>query len=269
MDIYDEITAFYESVKEEKRIYGKSLLGRNLYAVKVGDGSPVGIAAYALHAREYVTARLAKTHHETGVCKGSLWLLPLCNPDGALIVEKGLGVVQDENLKEWLSSFPRETLRLWKANARGVDLNVNFPADWATGVKNTRIRGAENCVGERPCSESETLALKAFTEEIASDYTVSFHTKGEEIYWRYGQTGERLQRDRRLAEVLSKATGYPLKETFGSVGGYKDWCIQSLGIPAFTVEVGKDEWAHPLGENAFEDIAEKNRFAIYCLSEQL
>lgn len=269
MDIYEEITAFYQSVTCEKRVYGNSFLGRNLYAVKAGRGSPVGIATYALHAREYITARLAKLHFSVGVRKGSLWLLPLCNPDGALIVQKGLRSVENEETKTWLSSFPPETLRLWKANACGVDLNVNFPAEWGKGAKNVFSRGAENCVGEYPLSEKETLALKAFTEEIVPDYTVSFHTKGEEIYWRFGQTGERLQRDRRLAELLSASTGYPLKDAVGSVGGYKDWCIQTLGIPAFTLEVGKDEWTHPLDGDAFWEIADKNRFAVYDLSGRI
>ncbi len=269
MDIYAEITAFYESVTTEKRVYGKSVLGRNLYAVKVGDGAPVGIATYALHAREYVTARLAKTHFQVGVRKGSLWILPLCNPDGALLSQVGLASVQDGEWKGWLSAFSSETLRLWKANARGVDLNVNFPAEWGKGVKNVFTRGAENFVGDFPCSEAETRALKAFTEEIHPDYTVSYHTKGEEIYWRFGQTGNRLRRDKRLAETLSFSTGYPLKETKGSTGGYKDWCIQSLQIPAFTIEAGNDGFCHPLGEEAFLEIEAKNRLAIYYLSKSI
>ena len=62
MDIYREIERFYQSVKGEKQIIGKSLQGRNLYAVKVGEGSPVGIAVYAIHGREWLSARLAKEH---------------------------------------------------------------------------------------------------------------------------------------------------------------------------------------------------------------
>ena len=271
MDIYQETTKFYQSFQGEKRVIGKSLCGRNIYAVKIGAGAPTGIAQYALHGREFITAKLAFLHAKMGLNKGSFWIIPLANPDGALLSQIGLSAISSEKRKKRLLALNggNKDFSLWKANARGVDLNVNFPADWATGVKNVFARGAENCVGDFPCSESETLALKAFTEEISPDYTVSFHTKGEEIYWRYGQSGELLRRDRRLASVLSKATGYPLKETFGSVGGYKDWCIQTLGIPAFTVEVGKDEWAHPLGANALQDIAEKNRFAVYDLSGRI
>ena len=63
--------------------------------------------------------------------------------------------------------------------------------------------------------------------------------------------------------------GYPVKITVGSVGGYKDWCIEKLGISAFTVEVGKDSYAHPLGESALEDILLKNEYSIYELSKEI
>ena len=53
MDIYWEITRFYAGVKSEKRIIGSSLQKRNLYAIKLGDGAPVGIAVYAIHGRDW------------------------------------------------------------------------------------------------------------------------------------------------------------------------------------------------------------------------
>ena len=155
---------------------------------------------------------------------------------------------------------------LWKANARGVDLNVNFAARWGKGAKNLRTAGAENYIGERPFSEPETQALKAFTQKIKPAYTVSYHTKGEEIYWRYFQKGKALARDKRMAKALSSATGYPLKEAKGSVGGYKDWCISKLKIPAFTIEAGNDEYSHPIGFDKTLLLYEKNKDALSRLS---
>jgi hypothetical protein len=55
----------------------------------------------------------------------------------------------------------------------------------------------------------------------------------------------------------------------GSAGGYKDWCVEKLGIPAFTVEVGKDELSHPLGEETLQDIIEKNGRAVFALSKEM
>lgn len=268
MDIYREITRFYQGVHTEKRIIGKSLMKRSLYAIKVGEGSPVGIAVYGIHAREWITARLAKEHYRKGVC-GTVWLIPLANPDGALLSQRGIKAAKDSPYVRFLSAFSNAELRLWKANVRGVDLNVNFDAKWGYGEKNVRKRGAENYIGASPFSEPETRALRNFSEEIRPDYTLSFHTKGEEIYWYFGQSADTCLRDFRLGEVLERTTGYPLKLAKGSVGGYKDWCIEKMGIPAYTVEVGKDAYTHPLGRIAYLDIKKKCGGALLAVSQGL
>lgn len=269
MDIYQEITRFYKAAKTEKRIIGTSLQKRNLYAIKLGEGSPVGVAVYGIHGREWLTARLAKAHfldaQKQGI-SGSIWLIPLANPDGALLSQKGLSAAKGCPYFRYLSAYSNGELRFWKANARGVDLNVNFDAKWGEGVRNVRRRGAENYIGERPFSEPESLALKRFTEEIEPDYTVSFHTKGEEIYWYFGQGAFAAARDYRIGQALSMATGYPLRLARGSVGGYKDWCISALKIPAYTVEVGSDCFAHPLRGAAFLNIYQHCGGALYTLS---
>ncbi len=266
MSIYEKVEEFYQSVKTEKRIIGRSYFGRKIFAVKAGEGSPVGIAQYAMHGREYITAELARAHYERGVKRGSLWIIPLVNPDGALLSETGLSSAPKAERERLLDYNGGEDFSLWKANGRGVDLNVNFPARWGKGRKNTRSPGAENYIGEVPFSESETISLKLFTEKLRPHYTVSYHTKGEEIYWYFYQSLYTCPRDKRLAERLSASTGYPLAFAKNSAGGYKDWCIQRLKIPAFTIEAGLDSLAHPLGEDALRDIIEKNRNALYDLS---
>lgn len=269
MDIYEKITAFYNTVNAEKKIIGKSLFGRSVYALKVGNGAPIGLVQCAIHGREFITALLAVEQYKIGVAKGSCWFIPLVNPDGALLSEIGGSTAPKKARQALIAMNGGEDFALWKANGRGVDLNVNFPAKWGKGVKNTRFAGAENYVGKRPFSEPETRALRDFTLQIHPDYTVSYHTKGEEIYWEFDQSSRTCPRDKRLAETLSKATGYPLAEAKGSAGGYKDWCIQRLHIPSFTVEVGSEEYAHPLQEGALGDILEKNLTAIYALSKEI
>lgn len=220
--IFDEVKRFYQSYGGKKCIIGYSFHGREIFAFHIG--SPVGrqfISTYAIHAREWITARLAIKHIKTGVRKGGGWVIPLVNPDGAEI---------------------SQTVRpLWKANARGVDLNCNFDADWGSGRLNTKTRGGENCIGDYPFSEAETASLRDFTLKVRPFFSLSFHTKGEEIYWQYDGAG-----DRRGAEILASATGYKPKLIYGSAGGYKDWCIKKLHIPAYTVECGSDSLAHPI-----------------------
>ena len=268
MDIYESVTRFYESAKGEKTEIGKTLFGHTMYALKVGSGSPVGLVQYALHGREFITAKLAFEQYKVGVKKGSCWFLPLMNPDGALLSEIGLYSVEKEGNRTRLLALNggNRDFSGWKANGRGVDLNVNFPARWGKGVKNVRTAGAENYIGEKPFSEAETLALGLFTKKVRPDYTVSYHTKGEEIYWYFQQSLHTCPRDKGLAVVLSQATGYPLAYAQGSAGGYKDWCIKKFGIPAFTIEAGADTFSHPLGESALADMINKNQTAIYELS---
>jgi len=269
VDIYELVTRFYEGVKTEKVILGKTAFGHTMYAMKVGNGAPVGLVQCAIHGREFITARLAVEQYKTGVKKGSCWFVPLANPDGALLSECGINAAPQE-MRDVLKRWNRgEDFSLWKANGRGVDLNVNFPARWGKGVKNVRHPGAENYIGERPFSELETIALKCFTEKVSPDYTVSYHTKGEEIYWYFHQPMRICARDKRLALRVSEITGYPLAYAKGSVGGYKDWCIQRFGIPSFTVEVGKDVLTHPLREDALADILAKNEKTVFLLSEEM
>ncbi len=269
VDIYEEVTAFYNGVQTEKRIIGKSLFGRNIYAVKIGEGTPVGIAQYAMHGREFITTKLAFAHYAYGVKNGLFWLIPLVNPDGALLSQVGIDSVKNIGDRERLLVLNGgENFSLWKANGRGVDLNVNFPARWGTGLKNTDKAGAENYIGEKPFSERETLALKKFTEEISPNYTISYHTKGEEIYWYFHQSTHTCPRDRSLARRLSLSTGYVLAETKDSAGGYKDWCVQRFHIPAFTVETGQDRLKHPIGEEGLKDIIVKNEKSLDDLSKE-
>ena len=270
MDIYKTIEKFYTGVKTEKRVIGKSDLGRKIFAVKVGEGSPVGIAQYAIHGREWITALIALEHYKIGVAKGSVWLIPLANPDGALLSQMGLTSVGSKTARKRLISLNKnsENFSLWKANARGVDLNVNFDADWGKGVKNVTAKGAENCIGKKPFSEKETRALKSFTEKIKPDYTVSYHTKGEEIYWYFHQSMRTCPRDKALAAAISRETGYPLAYAKGSAGGYKDWCIARFQIPAFTIEAGNDALSHPIKEDTLEDLISKNKRALYALSKE-
>lgn len=249
MNIFDNIKDFYDNFDGEKGIIGFSALNKPIYYLAVKKSPrPVVIVQYAMHAREHITAHLAlyqiRRFNSTGK-RGTVYFVPMVNPDGVKIA---------------LNKKP-----LYKANGRGVDLNVNFDARWGEGKLNVKIIGDENFIGERPFSEPESVALRDFTLKVSPDATVSYHCKGEEIYWEFFQKGRRRVRDKNIAEKLSMVTGYAVKSTPNSCGGYKDWCVQALKIPAFTIEVGNDDLIHPLGKECLKDICEKNENVIDCL----
>lgn len=243
MNVLDELDCFYKNFGGEKGVIGKTELGKPIYFFAVKKTArPVIVAQYSIHAREYICTYLALKQAEDFLengTHGTVYFIPAANPDGIRIA---------------LTKNP-----LYKANARGVDLNVNFDARWGTGEKNVFNAGTENFVGEKPFSESEARALRDFTLKIMPDTTISYHSKGEEIYWEFHQNGRERKRDYRVAKAVSLCTGYPLKRAGNSAGGYKDWCIERLKIPALTIEVGGEELSHPIKKEYLAEIYEKNK----------
>ncbi len=243
MYVIDKVSDMYYSYEGEKQIIGRSLYGLPIYCLTVQKSLyPTIIVQGAIHAREYITAylvlKLFENFLDCGVA-GRVHFIPLINPDGV--------------------NYCQNFNPLYKANGRGVDLNVNFPAKWGCGEKNIKTPSTENFIGEYPLSEPESICLSLFTLKEKPDMTISYHSKGEEIYWEFGQKGKTLKRDREIANLAKRITGYKAKVIKGSCGGYKDWCIQELKIPSLTIEVGADELSHPIGVEYLDAIYQKNK----------
>lgn len=251
----------------ETGIVGESELGQRIPYIFVGQkNGNYMIVQSAIHAREHLTALVAVCLAKRFVAKsdltlnGGIYFVPMANPDGVRLCQEGLSWIEGENVKQNLLSINKGSndFSLWKANARGVDLNVNFDAHWGEGKNNVFEPAPQNYVGSEPFSEKETRALADFTRRINPLVTLSYHLKGEEIYWQFHQPPRRLVRDKKYAQALSSYTGYRLVSGEGSVGGYKDWCVQELGISAYTIEVGSDDFAHPFPYAQLSVIVKQN-----------
>ena len=253
MDVLQILDDFYKNFEGEKGVIGKTFLGEDIPYFSICKSEyPKVICQYSIHAREYVTTILAlKQINEFKISgkRGKVYFIPAVNIDGIKIA---------------LTKNP-----LYKANALGVDLNVNFDARWGSGEHNKREIGSENYIGKHPFSECETKALRDFTLKIRPHITLSYHSKGEEIYYEFFQSQKDKQRDYEIAKRIANSTGYAIKSTLNSAGGYKDWCIEKLKIPSFTIEVGSDDYSHPIGIDKSEEIFEKNKGVINILTESL
>lgn len=233
--------ADYEKVEKELKgksvIIGKSFFGRNLYAVKFGKGGT--LIHGGMHAREHVTTEivleLIRYNFKHNLLK-NVCFIPLVNPDGVELCVNGVNTAPILRRNELLKINGGNDFSLWKANGRAVDLNLNFDADWGKGIGNIRYKAPKGYIGATPTSESETRALVNLTNSEEYDLTLSFHAKGEEVY--FGYNG--VDPNPLLTKAVSEALGYPAKTTNGSAGGYKDWCVLKKGITAYTVEFGKD-----------------------------
>ena len=243
---------------------GRTELGTPIPYVFVG--SHVGkcvLTQAAIHAREHITSclaaeqiRYALTHPPK---RGGIYFVPMVNVDGVRLVTEGLNFLHDDARKKFLLAVNSgRDFSQWKANVNAVDLNVNFDARWGTGKSNVFYASAANYVGKAPFSEAETQALRDFTLRVRPAATLSYHVKGEIVFWKFYQTGKRLWKDYCLAKGISEKTGYRLAGEGGSAGGYKDWCIETLGIPAFTVEAGYDGFGYPYPYSQKKDIVAKN-----------
>ncbi len=217
------------------RVIGKSFLGRNIYSFSRGRG---GIFLQAgMHAREHITTRvLLKCLEFLEEQDFPYTAIPLVNPDGVELSIYGLPSVPTELHARLTEINGGDDFSLWKSNARGVDINVNFPAKWGFGASNVFYPSSANYVGSNPFSEGETRALALAVLDGSYGLTLSLHAKGEEIY--YGFMGELPPM--RISGLISSAFGYPLKQTLSSCGGFKDWVTLYLKVPSYTVELGSD-----------------------------
>lgn len=241
---------------------GYTVLGTPIPAVIVGEGNPKSLIFGAIHAREHVTAQLvadlAKNYSGEAII-----FVPMVNIDGVRLSQEGL--------TEWLPEVNYDyLLRLnggsgdfgdWKANIRGVDLNVNFDADWGTGAQNITYPAPANYVGEYPESEPETQALLRLAEDFGIENAVAYHAKGEVIYYGFNNGDDDLPR----AQEFSRATGYPALRSTGSAGGFKDWFVERGGF-GLTIEVGDDALTYNGLYNDYANISAQNGDVPYILT---
>ena len=259
---YDELLKdreYFVSRGAEAVTIGKSVEGRDIVCFKVGGGGKAVLSTAGIHARESASAYVVRAQTEYALESGAPYgqmFIPLVNPDGAELVKRA-------------AKRSDKALMRYKANARKVDLNVNFDARWGRGRFNVFLPADENYVGKSPFSEPETRALGDFTSSENIGLTLSYHTTGRELYWYFFQS-ENYERDFSLARFVERALAFKYKRIDSdlcSAGGYKDWCIEKLGIPALTIELG--DGIHPLGRDDLEEDIELNRRLAEMLSDKI
>jgi len=261
---------------------GRSVLGRPLYQVSIGRGPlRVGYNA-AHHANEWITTPVLLQFLEQyaeGLLRGerlggmecirlfdgyTLDLIPMVNPDGVDLVTGALPKNSEafRHAGEIARRFPDIPFPGgWKANVRGVDLNLQYPAEWARARAIKFAQGFDrpaprDYVGPRSLSEPEAFAMHQRT--LRADYrlTLSYHTQGKLIYWKFDDFNPEGSYE--LGRRMEEASGYELRLTpYGSgSAGYKDWFIQQFNRPGYTIEAGIGQNPLPVGQ--FDEIYRDN-----------
>lgn len=239
---------------------GDSVLGTPLYLLQIGTGENQVFYNGAHHANEWITSpllmqfleRYAAAYTTGGSIggykaeelyrKSSLSLVPMVNPDGVDLVTGNIGPGDPSffaalSMNGGFQGFPGD----WKANINGVDLNLQYPADWEKAKEQKFAQGytrpgPRDYVGSGPLSEPESKAVYDFTQRSDFSLTMSYHTQGEVIYWNY--LGKIPPKGEAIGKKLSQLSGYALEQTpqESAYAGYKDWFILKYDRPGYTIE---------------------------------
>jgi protein MpaA len=147
-----------------------------------------------------IVDRLASSPVPPGI---DLWLVTSMNPDGQAVPQRG--------------------------NARGVDLNRNFPDGWGP----IGGPGDGQYAGTRPASEPETQAIVALVDQLHPELTIFYHQDLNRLSPGSGLEG-------RLKERYATLTGLPIARITGGTytGVAATWVRHTTGHPAFIVELG-------------------------------
>ncbi len=129
-----------------------------------------------------------------------------------------------------------------RVNDRGVDLNRNFPANWAKTWEREKCWNlAPTTGGTTAGSEPETQAVMYFLQSRKIQALISYHSAALVVF-PGGVPWE--EKSIQLAKALAKATGYPYPPIdIGCVytGTLADYAV-SLGITAVDMELATHQY---------------------------
>lgn len=149
---------------------GRSVEDRPIWAVRFGPARTGGVLLVSLlHACEYVGALTAIAVAERLLAAGTedpLTVIPIANPDGAERARR--------------AAFEL-SLGLPRGNARGIDLNRNFPPTHRRGGFWGSLPWYRS--GPYPASEPETGAVISVARASRPERAISFHSFGRWIFF--------------------------------------------------------------------------------------
>ena len=277
-----ELSKQYDSILQCVTI-GRSHDNRDIILLKLGLGKKYMICCSGVHGRETINpivlmriveyyADLYVNHKETkqnlkhmllnssqhlgaeyekmllGACiyellqTFTILFIPLLNPDGYMISLNGFDSINNPELKSkcLAMKLPHQD---WKANARGVDINRNFPS---------RLWKPKN-LEDYAASENETQALISVFHHYRSKGFLDFHSRGKQIYYYRKEMINRYnERQLLIANRLIKHTNYELVppdleiDPGDSGGNTVHYFSEHFNKPALTIETVDEEASFPL-----------------------
>jgi g-D-glutamyl-meso-diaminopimelate peptidase len=179
-----------------------------------------------------------------------LYFMPVANPDGLKIAHEDW-----LNIESFLPDIQQikriESFAEWKANGKGIDLNDSFDDDTHElnkSYNSSLVPCSEGYKGKNAAEPIETKAIQNFVSAIRPLMTLSFHTKGDLIYWADSKTHsyfngiDSLIHDASLSvSNFSRVPVSPNPSTFG--GGLENYVRYQFGLLGSCVELSSGDSA--------------------------
>ncbi|XMB85227.1 M14 family zinc carboxypeptidase [Mycoplasmatota bacterium WC44] len=266
--VYEDIDDLVNIYSEfsQKEIVGKSVENRDIVAIKVGildnNKKPSILLMGGTHAREDFSVMLVmkmlnyilyyldenekwdKYDVQAVMSKVNIYFVPVLNPDGLNIVHNGLKNSKNYN---FLQSIPMLGGKsdYWKANANGVDLNMNFDdGNWFIRKNRDDVDtfASEGFKGTKPDSEPEVKSIKTFCERNKFLISVTYHCSGEVVFWAdKGTHSEFKGVDENIIDRFTNNTGYKkcrISENPAKYScGFENWFRVRYQRPSFCIEL--------------------------------
>ncbi len=271
---YEDLTR--DCHKLTKRYSGKihlSTLGttydnRQIWCLRVGSESATRrlVINAAIHAREWKNTQVLMRQTEELMRSYSdyqdrlkdtcVYIIPMDNPDGVTISQYGYKKISDKKFRKRVKKLKHN--EEWKANARGVNLNDNFPAGFRKGKH--RKPDYMRYSGKKAGSEKETKALMAFINQVNPQAVMNLHSTGSIVYWDFNVEDKLHKQLEAMANKVHSFTKYtlmPKSSSTDAAGGFADWLVYKKGIVSVTVETGTS--VCPLPHSEYKTIRKKNK----------
>lgn len=248
----------------------------NELVIGTGDAEPVIIFG-SIHGREYHTAKylMFEVFEMVRAWDNNQWymgydlrsflnthtlrIIPVMNPDGMNIAQKGFWV--SRNLQYLEGTVDHRT---WKADAQMINPNRNFDFLYSGGTDNLSQRYGQHGMGTAP---EESVVVRITADYLkATDFnaTLQLHEKGKIIYWSDSYNADRIPGNRWFAEQVRLVNGYPLMpvtSAWGNMqGGLENWVRGAFNRPSLCIEMSRSTGDVPNPETLFKgDVFDENR----------
>ncbi len=200
---------------------GHSVEGRPIQAYSFGNGSRKIVYVGGMHGNEYSSVVLMDA-----------WIEELEANPGRLPNDKTLIIIP--------RSSPDSVVARSRLNARGVDLNRNFPTnDWQTEVYIPGPTFLSEGGGSEPLSEPEASALAAFIRRQRPELVLTYHAVASVVI--SNDAGNSVAVGQRYAQLSNYgfSTTNDLEDVFNypATGAFEDWIHDELNSPALLIEL--------------------------------